>query len=294
MNTVQRVALGVGVVAVLVVCYELALTGYGPREYRAYRASLNAADVCRGVPALEAAPYDPSRQGIHLLAEAGRPAGTWPGWDSTVPAGWYAQRLSEVELALCFAAESVVVDTCEGYSTHGGWAASDVVLAKQRWSVRLLEARTGRVVDRLRVEGPSVCPSSVGESLTYLLVEGGDGPEGAVALWDWVTPFVEPGLPGPRYRRACDGGNMLACSNLGLMYANGRGVSPSDTRAVELYERACDGGEMGGCARLGAMYASGRGVPQSETRAAELYRRACDGGHSVSCDWLSRFPGVRP
>jgi TolB-like protein len=88
------------------------------------------------------------------------------------------------------------------------------------------------------------------------------------------------------YRRACDGGNLLGCSNLGTMYMDGHGVARNDARAVELYRRACDGGNALGCSNLGSMYMDGLGVARNDTRAVELFRRACDGGQMLGCGKL--------
>ena len=60
--------------------------------------------------------------------------------------------------------------------------------------------------------------------------------------------------------KACDGGNMLGCHNLGIMYTNGNGVKKDFSKAVELFKKVCDGGEVRGCGNLGAMYANGFGV----------------------------------
>jgi TPR repeat protein len=84
-------------------------------------------------------------------------------------------------------------------------------------------------------------------------------------------------------RRACDGGDMFGCTNLGVIYSDGRGVAQDAARAVELYRQACDGGDMNGCANLGVACESGRGVTQDAPHAVELYRRACDGGHMRGC-----------
>jgi len=43
--------------------------------------------------------------------------------------------------------------------------------------------------------------------------------------------------------KACDGGNMESCSNLGFMYEKGRGMNRNYTEAVKLYRKACDGGK---------------------------------------------------
>jgi hypothetical protein len=88
------------------------------------------------------------------------------------------------------------------------------------------------------------------------------------------------------HRRACDGGDMRACSNLGVMYADGAGVREDDARAVELYRQACHGGSMEGCYFLGAMYANGEGVRKDKAYAVEFYRQACDGGYQYACGRL--------
>ncbi|MCI7582086.1 tetratricopeptide repeat protein, partial [Campylobacter sp.] len=52
------------------------------------------------------------------------------------------------------------------------------------------------------------------------------------------------------YKKACDGGNMLGCSNLGTMYAKGSGVEKDFSKAKQLFKKACDGGDMDGCRNL--------------------------------------------
>ena len=56
------------------------------------------------------------------------------------------------------------------------------------------------------------------------------------------------------FKKACDGGEVLDCFNLGIMYATGNGVEKNEQKAVELYKKACDGGDMDGCRNLGVMY----------------------------------------
>ena len=62
------------------------------------------------------------------------------------------------------------------------------------------------------------------------------------------------------FKKACDGGNMRGCFNLGAMYANGDGVEKNEQKAAELYKKACDGGEMLGCRNLVVMHTNGNGV----------------------------------
>jgi hypothetical protein len=192
MNTPARVALGVLAAAVVVLFGQRVVTGPFGR-----RLDLVTAKVCAGIPAPKAPRYDTARAGIHKLAEAGRRPGTWPLWDSTTVGRWYAQQLAESELALCFASESVVVNTCRGYGVPWGpvrLTASDVVIAVRRWSLRLVETRTGRVVDTLRLESPGTCPDRVAEHDTFEFYEG-DTPERTAVLRAWVARSVVRGAP---------------------------------------------------------------------------------------------------
>ena len=50
------------------------------------------------------------------------------------------------------------------------------------------------------------------------------------------------------YRKACDGGEMLGCYNLGVSYENGHGVRKDAAKAKQLYGRGCDGGLAEACA----------------------------------------------
>ena len=67
------------------------------------------------------------------------------------------------------------------------------------------------------------------------------------------------------------------------MYEYGNGVEKDFGKAVELYKKACDGGEMLGCGNLGSMYANGNGVKKDFGKAAELLKKACDGGDMNGC-----------
>ncbi len=93
----------------------------------------------------------------------------------------------------------------------------------------------------------------------------------------------DPARAASLFQRACDGGLMLGCTHLGLLHQNGVGVTPDLAGAVFLFERACDGGDMLGCATLGVSYERGDGVTQDPARAVSLYERACGGGEMLGC-----------
>ena len=73
-------------------------------------------------------------------------------------------------------------------------------------------------------------------------------------------------------------GDAGAQFNLGIMYANGRGVPQNDAEAVKWYRLAADQGDAGAQSNLGIMYANGRGVPQNDAEAVKWYRLAADQG----------------
>jgi hypothetical protein len=85
------------------------------------------------------------------------------------------------------------------------------------------------------------------------------------------------------YQMACDGGNVVGCAELGVLYEAGNGVAQDFDRARVLYQKACDGGEMSGCASLSGMYWSGEGIAKNDALAQTFARKACDGGFIGGC-----------
>jgi TPR repeat protein len=73
-------------------------------------------------------------------------------------------------------------------------------------------------------------------------------------------------------------GDPAAQFNLGVMYAQGRGVPRDDAEAVRWYRLAADQGFAEAQYILGAMYVAGRGVPQDDAGAVRWYRSAADQG----------------
>ncbi len=65
------------------------------------------------------------------------------------------------------------------------------------------------------------------------------------------------------------------------MYRKGNGVPQDDYKAVKLYRKACNGGNVRGCNNLGNMYDEGKGVPQDYDKAIKLYKKACNGGNAL-------------
>ena len=70
----------------------------------------------------------------------------------------------------------------------------------------------------------------------------------------------------------------MAQFNLGLMYANGRGVPQDDSQAVVWYKKAAEQGHPIAQYNLGAMYAKGVGMPQNDKLAYILFNMAASKG----------------
>ena len=74
--------------------------------------------------------------------------------------------------------------------------------------------------------------------------------------------------------------NQYAQFHLGLMYANGQGVSRNETTAVYWFRRAAEQGHALGQNNLGVMYQNGQGVEKDDCAAAHWYRKAAEQGHT--------------
>jgi TPR repeat protein len=94
---------------------------------------------------------------------------------------------------------------------------------------------------------------------------------------------VDPVELAGRYDRKCVGGDLEACRGLGVMYAEGTGVSPDPRRATTLFTQACNGGNLPSCNHLALALAEGMGVERQPAKAVEVYQKACDGGYKLAC-----------
>ncbi len=79
-------------------------------------------------------------------------------------------------------------------------------------------------------------------------------------------------------RRAAAQGLAQAQYNLGLMYAEGRGVQRDDVQAVAWYQKAAAQGLAQAQYNLGLMYAEGRGVQRDDVQAVAWYQKAAAQG----------------
>ncbi|KAF9150638.1 hypothetical protein DFQ26_001515, partial [Actinomortierella ambigua] len=99
------------------------------------------------------------------------------------------------------------------------------------------------------------------------------------------------------YRKAANGGNVVAQIRLARMYENGQGfVSSNAAKAAGWYRRAADGGSAEAQLALGKMYTDGYGVKGDTTQAARWYKMAAKQGNheaqTILGQWFALGRGV--
>ena len=78
---------------------------------------------------------------------------------------------------------------------------------------------------------------------------------------------------------AAEQGDAEAQTNLGVMYANGYGVSEDDKQAVKWYRLAAGQGVADAQNNLGVMYYNGKGVPEDKVIAYMWWNLAAANGY---------------
>jgi TPR repeat protein len=115
----------------------------------------------------------------------------------------------------------------------------------------------------------------------------------AVMYAEGTTVSADPRRATALFTQACNGGNLKACYHLALALAEGMGTERQPAKAVEVYQKACDGGEKLACRNLGVLLRDGRGVPADLPRAAVLLDKACKGGVPFACTSAGDLDAVR-
>lgn len=54
-------------------------------------------------------------------------------------------------------------------------------------------------------------------------------------------------------------------------------------KAIEIYKTLCEAKEAKACSSLGYMYRNAKGVSENATLAQEYYKKACDAGDKEAC-----------
>lgn len=83
------------------------------------------------------------------------------------------------------------------------------------------------------------------------------------------------------FRKAAEQGNANGQNNLGQLYGQGTGVGKDDAEAVKWFQKAAEQGHAGAQNNLGVMYRDGRGVTRDDTQAAQWFRKAAEQGNAT-------------
>ena len=81
-------------------------------------------------------------------------------------------------------------------------------------------------------------------------------------------------------------GNAAAAYNMGILYANGKGVRLSQETAFAWFKYAADLGDVDGQMRTGRMYMTGQGVERSEEKAKPYLEKAAAEGRADAHNYL--------
>jgi len=94
------------------------------------------------------------------------------------------------------------------------------------------------------------------------------------------------------YRRAAEQGHTDAETNLGAMYAQGRGVAPDGLEAVRWYRRAAEAGNVRAQYSLALMYHLGEGVTKDYADAIHWYESAARQGDANAMNNMAFMYGT--
>lgn len=80
------------------------------------------------------------------------------------------------------------------------------------------------------------------------------------------------------FKKAGNLGNAVAMLNVGLMYAQGKGVAQNHDQAFQWYQKASDKGHKAAMYNIGMMYKNGLGTAKDAKTAVEWFKKSADKG----------------
>ena len=93
-------------------------------------------------------------------------------------------------------------------------------------------------------------------------------------------PESAAALAAAAFREKADKGDATAQHDLGVLYADGRGVARDYAQAARWFRRAADSGMANAQFNLAVLSERGLGVPADPAAAVQLYRAAAEQGHA--------------
>ncbi|MBD2805671.1 sel1 repeat family protein [Xenorhabdus sp. ZM] len=84
-------------------------------------------------------------------------------------------------------------------------------------------------------------------------------------------------------------GHIGAQYELGIKYAEGKGVKQDSIKAKDWYEKAALQGDVDSQALLGHMYYAVEGILQDYIKAKEWFQKSCDNGYQIGCESVEKI-----
>jgi localization factor PodJL len=103
---------------------------------------------------------------------------------------------------------------------------------------------------------------------------------GSIPSADGAVAPLPDAIGGPVLRTAALKGDASAAYEIGLRYAEGRGVTANFEEAAKWYDRAAKANLVPALFRLGTLYEKGLGVAKNMDTANRYYRQAADRGNA--------------
>jgi hypothetical protein len=93
------------------------------------------------------------------------------------------------------------------------------------------------------------------------------------------------------YSRACDGGFLRACGDVGVAYLRNEATPRDMPQVLQALGQGCEAENGGACVALGLLSRHGvQGVPQNLEKALGFFQRACQLGQEVGCKNAAALP----
>jgi hypothetical protein len=89
--------------------------------------------------------------------------------------------------------------------------------------------------------------------------------------------------------KQCSAGKIASCTNLAVLYKNGRGVKRDSVRALTLFLKSCERGVNYACGNVGEMTYLGQGIRANAKNGETLIKGACRRGDAWSCETARRY-----
>lgn len=100
---------------------------------------------------------------------------------------------------------------------------------------------------------------------------------------------TDPAKSTQYYVTGCEAGSIPSCTNAGVAYGKGVGVTKDDAASFLYDKKGCDGADAQGCVNLSIDYEEGSGTPQDLPAAYRAADNACSKNFLAGCAAVGRM-----